>query len=276
MKESRVQYYIPEKIDGLELLSCSDTSYHFTPHFHDSYCIWLSARGAEAYTHKGNTGLLSVGEIGIIAPGEVHSNNTAFAADSRQLLTFYLDDSSLRKISADILDGLDFSTEIRTDFHTDKELFTELFSLWQILRRSNSTLELQTSLYSTLALLINRYATSPYRETPVSHEKERVAKIIELFHQHLGDDMRLDELARQVDCTSYHLIRFFKKAVGLTPHAYLIQLRLEKARSLLRRGVSVVDASFSSGFTDQSHLTRHFKQKFGVTPGNYKQQVLNS
>lgn len=89
MKQSRIQYHAPKGINGLELLTCSDVNYHFSPHFHDSYCIWLNTSSAETYTHKGNSGILQTGDIGIIAPGEVHSNS-AFGSESRHLLTFYL------------------------------------------------------------------------------------------------------------------------------------------------------------------------------------------
>ncbi len=275
MKESLVQYYIPEAIEGLELLSCSDASYHFSPHFHDSYCIWFNTRSAEAYTLKGNSGLLSIGDIGIIAPGEVHSN-CSFDANARQLLTIYLNDSSLRAMSSHIFGHSDSSVEFRTGFYRDKENFTELHSLWHILRQSNSALERQISLCTTFARLISRYSKPSYQVPTVGHEQKRVAQIIELFHERLADNIGLDDLAKQIDCTPFHLIRFFRKAIGLTPHAYLIQLRLEKAKDLLRRGQSLVDVSLSTGFTDQSHLTRHFKQKFGVTPGYYRHQILNS
>ena len=99
---------------------------------------------------------------------------------------------------------------------------------------------------------------------------------IEQFHDRIDEDLRLDELANLVDCTPYYLIRFFKKNIGMTPHAYLLHLRLEKAKNLLRQGHSIVDTAFATGFTDQSHLTRHFKAKFSIPPGVYQDQILSN
>ena len=272
MKRSGVQYHIPEGINGLELLTCSDANYHFSPHFHASYCIWLNTSSAETYTYKGNTGILQTGDIGIIAPGEVHSNRT-FESESRQLLTFYLNADLLQKVASEIEGTTDSTMEFRTDFHSDKEAYRKLAMLWQTLIRSQSSLEQKSALYSVIALLINRYASVTQRHISIGREQKRTAKVIEQFHDRLDEDIKLDELAELVDCTPYYLIRFFKKAIGLTPHAYLLHLRLEKAKDLLRQGESIVDVAFATGFSDQSHLTRHFKVKFGMPPGAYRGQI---
>ncbi len=105
MKRSGVQYHIPEGINGLELLTCSDVNYHFLPHFHDSYCIWLNTISAETYTYKGNSGILQTGEIGIISPGEVHSNRV-FESESPSCLLFILTLISFRKSPAKELERL--------------------------------------------------------------------------------------------------------------------------------------------------------------------------
>ena len=282
MKSSGVQYHIPEGINGLELLTCSDANYYFLPHFHDSYCIWLNTRSAETYTCKGHSGVLQTGEIGIISPGEVHSNGV-FESESRQLLTFYLNADLLQKVAAERAGTSDTSMEFRTDFHPDPDAYRRLIALWQTLINSESSLERKSALYEVISLLINRYASHPQRQLDIgreqkrtAREQKRTARVIEQFNDRLDEDLRLDELADSVDCTPYYLIRFFKKAIGLTPHAYLLQLRLEKAKELLRQGQSIVDAAFATGFSDQSHLTRHFKIKFGITPGVYRGQVLGN
>ncbi len=275
MKQNSVQYHIPEGINGLELLTCSDAGYHFSPHFHDSYCIWLNASSAETYTYKGNSGILQTGDVGIIAPGEVHSNSV-FGSESRQLLTYYLNDDLLQAVALDISGRSDSSIELPTDFHSDTEAYMGLITLWQTLKTSKSTMERQSAFYEVLSLLINRYANPVQPEIDTGREQKRTSVVIEQFHDRIDEDLRLDELANLVDCTPYYLIRFFKKAIGMTPHAYLLHLRLEKAKNLLRQGHSIVDTAFATGFTDQSHLTRHFKAKLGIPPGVYQNQILSN
>ena len=275
MDKAQVKYFKPDGLSGLELLSCPDVNYLFPPHFHQAYCIWLNSSGGEYYRHRGNSSILQPNNFGIIAPGEVHENY-ACANDRRNLLTFYLDPQQLQSIGAQIKDAASDDTEFRTDFYQDNESLHGLINLHQLLNNSSSTLEKESALIEILALLIKRHGVNGIDEAKFGNETVRVRKIIAIFHAHLEEDIGLSELATEFDCTPYHLIRFFKKAVGLSPHAYLVQLRLEEAKRLLNQGYSIVDAALETGFTDQSHLTRHFKAKFGIPPGTYRRQLMNS
>jgi AraC-like DNA-binding protein len=89
------------------------------------------------------------------------------------------------------------------------------------------------------------------------------------MNAHFERDIALDDLAAVAQFSPYHLLRTFRRSVGLTPHAYLIQIRIEEGKRLLRMGNSISDVSASTGFADQSHFTRHFKRIMGVTPGQY-------
>ena len=70
----------------------------------------------------------------------------------------------------------------------------------------------------------------------------------------------------------FRLSRAFKEAFGLPPHAYLIQLRLARARQLLGRGLAPAQVAADLGFADQSHLGRWFRRAYGVTPAYYRQR----
>ena len=74
-----------------------------------------------------------------------------------------------------------------------------------------------------------------------------------------------------VGVSRFNLIRSFNKALGLSPHAYLLQQRLHLARRLLLQGHKPVDAALQAGFADQSHMTRLFRRQYGITPGLYGQ-----
>lgn len=83
----------------------------------------------------------------------------------------------------------------------------------------------------------------------------------------------LAELAGVACLSPYHFIRVFARHTGLTPHAWLMQLRARKARELLRQGAPIAQAAASAGFADQSHLNRTFKRLLGYTPGQFRNSV---
>jgi AraC-like DNA-binding protein len=71
----------------------------------------------------------------------------------------------------------------------------------------------------------------------------------------------------------YHLVRVFRARRGLTPFAYQTQLRVERARGLLVRGLGVGATAAACGFHDRSHLARVFRSVVGVSPASYRQAV---
>jgi len=90
--------------------------------------------------------------------------------------------------------------------------------------------------------------------------------VIEVMRDCYPEHLTLQDLAVVAGLTQFQLIGLFRKGVGMTPHAYLTQIRLEAARGKLRTATPVAEAAISSGFYDQSALTRHFKRCYGITP----------
>jgi AraC-like DNA-binding protein len=84
----------------------------------------------------------------------------------------------------------------------------------------------------------------------------------------------LAELASVAGVSRFQLLRGFKRELGITPHAYLIQRRACLARKLLANGLSPSAAAIEAGFADQSHMTRAFVRQFGITPGRYQAAII--
>jgi AraC-like DNA-binding protein len=94
-------------------------------------------------------------------------------------------------------------------------------------------------------------------------------RLREILHSSEAVSMSLASFARQADVSQFQLLRAFKRRYGSPPHAYGLYVRVERARQLLRKGRTVAEAAAAADFTDQSHLTRHFRRIWGVTPGQY-------
>jgi AraC family chemosensory pili system transcriptional regulator ChpD len=100
-----------------------------------------------------------------------------------------------------------------------------------------------------------------------------VARALEYLRDCHLDPIDLDTLALEVGTTKFRLLRHFRAEVGLTPHQFVVSLRIAHARRLLAGGTPVSVAASESGFADQSHLTRYFRHRLGFTPGRYRQTV---
>jgi len=96
-----------------------------------------------------------------------------------------------------------------------------------------------------------------------------VAEAARFIQENYARDVSLSDIAEAVHLSPFHVARLFKQALGVSPHQYLIQVRVHSARSLLSAGSgerSLAEVASAVGFADQSHLTRHFKRLLGVTP----------
>ena len=94
------------------------------------------------------------------------------------------------------------------------------------------------------------------------------------MEEHLQDKLSLDELAHETDYSRAHFLRMFRAATGKTPHQYLTERRIERAKSMLleARKVSLIDVAARCGFSSQSHLTRVFRKQVGATPTEFKRK----
>ena len=102
-------------------------------------------------------------------------------------------------------------------------------------------------------------------------ERHRAVRRARAFlHAHACDAVRLEALARAVGLSKFHLMHAFRAQLGVSLHQYQLALRIEHAKVLLAGGARVGDVAVAVGFADQSHLTRLFKRRVGLTPGAYQ------
>jgi transcriptional regulator of acetoin/glycerol metabolism/AraC-like DNA-binding protein len=112
-------------------------------------------------------------------------------------------------------------------------------------------------------------ATPPQAQGGLSPGAMR--RIREYVEAHLGESVDLATLAAVAGLSIHHFARGFTQSTGLTPHHYLTQKRVERARDLLvHSALSLSEIAYAVGFSDQSHLARHFRQMLGITPGQFR------
>ncbi|MBO4637827.1 MAG: AraC family transcriptional regulator [Clostridiales bacterium] len=121
------------------------------------------------------------------------------------------------------------------------------------------------NLYSMMVLCIKT-------ETPT--EDKLLTDLQDTILDRPENSYLIEEMAQDAGISTYHLIRQFKKAFGLTPHQFQIQSKVRKAQKLLEEGKSLSDVTFEAGFCDQSHMVRCFQKIVGMTPKQYQDAVI--
>jgi len=97
--------------------------------------------------------------------------------------------------------------------------------------------------------------------------RAKLVRALEYIQDQLDADLTVSGIAQAVDLSPYHFTRLFKESTGQSPHQYVVDARVRKAKELLTTGkFTISEAAHHVGFVDQSHLTRHFKRVFGLPP----------
>jgi AraC family transcriptional regulator len=125
------------------------------------------------------------------------------------------------------------------------------------------------SLSNTLLMHLLRHYSSYKNTSDYSGKltKVQLQQVVNYIDEHLSQDISLAALAAVVQMGSRHFSRLFKQSTGFSPYQYLIKCRVERAKRLLQqRSLSIAETAQAVGFANQSHLSRHFKRWFGVSP----------
>ena len=128
--------------------------------------------------------------------------------------------------------------------------------------------EKEELLLCLISLLIERYSQ------PVCEEEreclDEIASACQFIEGNYALHMTLDDICKAAALSKSTLLRAFTRTKGITPYRYLETIRINRAKELLEQGVSPIDTAVQTGFSDQSHFNRFFRQFIGVTPGVYR------
>ena len=126
------------------------------------------------------------------------------------------------------------------------------------------------SLTQALAIHLLRHYSASASTIPIENRcltHVQLQQAIDYIHTYLNQDLSLAELASVINISPNYFARLFKRAMGISPHQYVIQQRVERAKvMLLTTDLPIAVIALQVGFSSQSHLTQHFKRVIGMTP----------
>ena len=269
-------YWKPVDMDGVELLRASYITQNFRRHTHEGYGFGVIERGALEFFYFGENVVAPAGAINLVIPGEPHDGHAA-VRDGWNYRMFYVDAEVVRKAARQVDQRSAHLPFFNSGVIQDPDLARNLLRLHQALEEQRETvLELETRFLMALVRLIVWHASDRYTMKSVGRERKAVRDIREFIQSNHSRNIATRQLSELTGMSPFHLVRVFQREVGLPPHAYLNQIRIHRAKSMLARGESIVDTALETGFTDQSHLTRHFKRIVGLTPGVYRRSVART
>lgn len=265
---NRSHLWTDADIGGLLMMRADFTTHEYAPHVHEELVLAVTERGGAEFRSRGICEIAEPGAVLAFNPGEPHAGRMGRSARWRYR-AFYLGDAVLERFAQDLEVQPRALPHFLTNKLKDRRLCRHLLALHELAEAGGAAAQKQTGLLTALASLFVTHATPAPKLPALGDERSSLSRVLEYLSETYRESVALADLAQLSGMSTFHLIRSFNKEVGLSPHAYLTQVRVHRARDLLERGIPPAEAAAEVGFYDQSALNRHFKRVYGATPGQF-------
>lgn len=267
---ANIRIWRPPGLEGVEAKRGLRVTHAHPNHWHDELHMVLIEEGAGVLAYRNNALPTVAGSFFVVPPGEVHANYATVEMGC-----------SFRTVNLR-LDGAGSWEELRGELAAipvsvtrDHRVAKRFRGLHRALSGADSTLVMECALLRFLEALCRRCGTSRLHQPTAGQEPAAVRVVRDYLNAYLDRNVSLTELAELTQLSPYHLVRVFKKTVGLPPHAYQNSMRVVRSGRLLRQGWKPAAVAATLGFADQAHFTRHFKRVVGLPPQLYQQLSKN-
>ncbi|VIO68272.1 HTH-type transcriptional activator Btr [Bradyrhizobium ivorense] len=260
-----------------EFLFADYRDFVFPLHVHETFAIGVIEAGGQHFQPGRSPSLIMPeGTLCTIDPGVVHEGRPATERGWRYRM-FY-PSPALVAGALEEPRRLASSGEWGIGQHVigDHELYREFVALHVSSQRKETLLERQTRIAVFLRRLFARHGNFVPVARRARAAPRTVALVRDYLHANAESQVSIADLAQAAGVSGTQVIRAFSAGTGMPPHSYLVSLRVERAKALLRSGIGLAEAALDAGFSDQSQFTRHFKRLTGVTPGRFAAEMSSA
>jgi AraC-like DNA-binding protein len=265
----------PIDFGGMELRHGIGDARPVPRHWHDEFQFCFIEAGSGELNYRGTSYPTPSDSLFLVHPGEVHSNRP-FSRAGCSYRTIFVSPNTVSRAATQIAGRRRDVPFFPTTVVYDRDTHEMFLRVHQAFENPASRLERESLLMDLLIRLISLYSEERSLEDGAEgREDTAIARVRDYLIEHYWKNVSLAELSNLASLSPYHLSRVFSSRVGLPPHAFQTQVRVNRAKLLLDVGSPISRAATETGFADQSHLTRHFKRVTGITPGQYLRSSKN-
>jgi AraC-like DNA-binding protein len=257
------QYWWDRHFTGLSLLRADFTTHEYPPHTHDALVVAVTEQGGSIIKSRGEVKEAHTSTLFVFNPTEPHAGWMGWSERWRYR-SLYLTREALDRVAREL--GIEAVPYFMRNMFGDPDLINGFLAMHRAIEQGRDVFRERELLVGTFGRLFLRHGSGGGRIEPAPRDRMLLNRVIERMRADYANDLRLEELAASVGLTTFQLIGLFKRTTGLTPHAYLTQIRLGMACRRLRHSRAIAEVATDVGFYDQSALTRHFKRCYGITP----------
>jgi AraC-like DNA-binding protein len=263
-------FWRDERMPFVELRKVTDgRQVCYALHSHPHWSLGAIISGKSTFRYRDNSFPVSAGDLVVMNPEWAHACNP-IDDHPWSYLMMYIDTQWLTNLrfQAGLLPTPDWQ-DLHTAVLSDTRWFGRYCHLADCLLDTQfAVTDKQRELEAFLLDLMHELATQPITQQPATADV--LTQLARYIDQHATEDVSLETLCALSGFSEGHLIRYFKQAFGFTPHAYLVNRRVQLGQSELKQGTPIAEAALNAGFADQPHFQRAFKLRVAATPNQYR------
>jgi AraC-like DNA-binding protein len=249
---------------GFERIEAFFSGHGFDPHRHDTYAIGYTLLGVQSFRYRGAAQHSIPGQVFVLHPDELHDGHAGSEAGFRYRIA-YVEPALIQEALGPKRGALPF---VHAAVSENARLRAAILPALEDLARPLEELQRDQLILDLAEALAVADPSAGPKPSPARHWPA-VTLARALLEERLEGGVASRELEAATGLSRYDLARQFRACLGTSPYRYLILRRLDRARALIRQGLPLADAAAAAGFADQSHMTRHFKQTYGLPPGRW-------
>jgi AraC-like DNA-binding protein len=266
-----VTFWADPSCGGLEAAAARFKNHSFRPHTHGGLMIGLIDSGTKSFMRQRTQFVAEPGSISIVNAGDLHTGSRA-QGDELRYRALYIPVSVLTDAagssSANDPPGFRFGV-----IH-DQRLFSALSLMHASIIDRSSRLKREQLLLEAVHALVREYG-SPWkpRDKSIADAPGPVRAAYAMIEAQFKEEISVSDVAMAVEISPYHLMRLFRRHVGIPMHALQTQLRVTLGKRLLHQGMPASEVALEVGFADQSHFSKRFKELVGASPVSYQRNM---
>lgn len=256
-----IKYFFNDVDGKIEIKKCNNAIHASKAHFHKEISIALVEDGHsnvqicdEIFEIKGKTFL--------IIPSNVVHRCSPFSFGNWKFRMLYINKEWFESVYSCFSEKSSFAF-----MEIDGIMYSDILSVFDNIEKSQLDFESESKMINYISLLMKVTNNKEYSE---SIKTEKIRLIRDFIEENYLTNIMISDLSRISNMSKYSLIRQFENSLGLSPHQYIINLRVNYAKNLLKGNKSFSEIAVESVFYDQSHFIKCFKEYTGVTPKKYK------
>jgi len=245
---------------GFERAEANFATMRFAPHRHDSYAVGITLRGVQSFGYRGTTQHSEAGCAFVIHPDEKHDGRPGTDEGFGYRIVYIAPRLISEALGSRALPFVKEAVTRESGLHR---------AICAALEAFDAPIE-DSRFDDVIAQLADALAASDSVPRAVDPKAERAVLIARTYLDDARDLPSSETLEQLTGLSRFELARQFRGCLGTSPHRYATMRRLDRAKSLIAADASLADAAAASGFADQSHMTRQFKQAYGLAPGEWR------